>query len=152
MSNQIGPRVQRAMRLSTIAGVIAVAAINGGCESLALTTFAIGASTGVQHTISGIGYRTFTLPAPKVKAAALEALAGMSIKVESTKATAGGEIIKSATPDRKIEVEIERISANATRLSVVAKHRMVLRDAATANEIIAQTERVLEQMGSVAWR
>lgn len=147
-----GRAPRRAIRVGTVAGVVVIAALSSGCESLALTTFAIGASTGVQHTISGVGYRTFTLPAPKVKAAALAALAGMGIKVESTKATADGEVIKTATPDRRIELEIERISANATRLSAVAKHRMVLRDAATANEIIAQTERMLEGMGSVAAR
>ena len=138
--SQLGPRAMTAMRFAV---VLAVAAMTAGCASLAVTTFAIGASTGVQHTINGVGYRTFSAPSPKVTSAALAALAGMSIKVVATESIATGELIKAATPDRKIELEVERISPNTTRLSVVAKHYLVLYDAATANEIIVQTERML---------
>ncbi|MBS0337273.1 MAG: DUF3568 family protein [Proteobacteria bacterium] len=114
-----------------------------GCEPLALTAFGVGASAGVQHTLSGVTYRTFTAPSPRVKAAALSALGRMGIKVDSTEKMAGGELIKASTPDRQIEVEIERISANTTRLRAVAKQPGLLYDSATATEIILQTEKIL---------
>lgn len=128
-----------------LAVILALGAGITGCQSLAITTFAIGASTGVQHTIHGVGYRTFTAPSSTVTAAAIAALDGMGITVKSRKSTASGDVIKAATPDRSIELEVERISPNSTRLRAVATHYVVLRDGATAHEIILQTERMLDR-------
>ena len=114
-----------------------------GCESIALTAFGVGASTGVQHTLGGVTYRTFTAPAPKVKAAALSALSRMGIKVDTTEKVEGGELIKASTAERQIELEVERISSNTTRLRAVAKNGSWLYDGATATEIILQTEKLL---------
>lgn len=141
--SKFGPGTTMAIRF---AAVTAVAAATSGCESLAVTTFAIGASTGVQHTINGVGYRTFTAPSSKVTTAALAALDSMSIKVKTTESTASGDVIKAATADRKIELEIERISPNTTRLRAVVRQYAVLKDGATANEIIVQTEKMLESL------
>jgi hypothetical protein len=140
---KIGSAVALAARL---AAILAVSAGATGCQSLAITTFAIGASTGVQHTIHGVGYRTFTAPSSKVTAAALAALAGMGIEVKTRKSIASGDVIKAATPDRSIELEVERISPNTTRLRAVATHYVLLRDGATANEIIMQTEIMLSRL------
>lgn len=123
--------------------VALVASLLCGCEPMALTAFGVGASAGVQHTLSGVTYRTFTAPSPRVKAAALNALSRMGIKVDSTEKMAGGELIKASTPERRIEIEIERISANTTRLRAVAKQPGLLYDSATATEILLQTERIL---------
>lgn len=113
------------------------------CESVALTAFGVGASAGVQHSLGGVTYRTFTVPAPRVRSAALTALARMSIKVDSTEQIEGGELIKGSTADRQIEVEVERISASTTRLRAVAKKNALIWDSATATEIIFQTEKLL---------
>jgi hypothetical protein len=67
----------------------------------------------------------------------------MSIKVDSTQQIEGGELIKGSTPDRQIEVEVERISSNTTRLRAVAKKNALIWDSATATEIIFQTEKLL---------
>ena len=142
MTSQIGAVVATATKF---AAILAVSAAISGCESLAITTFAIGASTGVQHTINGVGYRTFTAPSSKVTTAALAALEGMGIQVKNRKSTASGDVITAATPDRSIELEVERISSNTTRLRAVATHDAVLRDGATAYEIIMQTERMLDR-------
>lgn len=115
----------------------------GGCEPMALTAFGVGASTGVQHTLGGVTYRTFTAPAPRVRAAALGALGRMGIKVDSTEKIQGGELIKASTRERQIELEVESISPNTTRLRAVARQSGLLYDSATATEIILQTERML---------
>lgn len=115
----------------------------GGCEPMALTAFGVGASAGVQHTLGGMTYRTFTAPTPRVKAALLGALQRMGIKVDSTEKTTTGELIKASTPGRQIELEVERISANTTRLRVVAKQDGMFYDSATSTEIILQTEKLV---------
>lgn len=123
--------------------VALAASLLAGCEPMALTAFGVGASAGVQHTLGGMTYRTFTPPAPRVKAAALSALGRMGIKVDSSEKIAGGELIKASTPERQIELEVERISPNTTRLRAVARQSGLLYDSATATEIILQTARIL---------
>lgn len=120
-----------------------------GCEGAALTMFGIGASTGVQHGLNGVTYRTFTAPSSKVKSATLAALNRMAIKVEkvdratdkSGKAT-GEETILAKAADRDIEVDLQVLSPNTTRMRAVAKQGLFY-DSATAYEIISQTEKVL---------
>jgi len=78
-----------------------------------------------------------------VRAAAFTALKRMASPIESTERTDEGELIKAAMPERSIEVRIESLSPNATRVRAVAKRGMFLHDTATAAEIISQTERAL---------
>jgi hypothetical protein len=132
--------LKNASRVLVMAVVVAQVS---ACESMALTAFGVGASAGVQHSLGGVTYRTFTVPSARVRSAALTALARMSIKVDSTQQIEGGELIKGSTPDRQIEVEVERISSNTTRLRAVAKKNALIWDSATATEIIFQTEKLL---------
>ena len=113
-----------------------------GCEGAALTMFGVGASTGVQHSLNGVTYRTFTAPSAKVKNAALVALGRMAIKVDKTNKQGSDDIIVAKASDRSIEVELQALSPNTTRMRAVAKQG-VFYDNATAYEIIAQTEKVL---------
>jgi Protein of unknown function (DUF3568) len=113
-----------------------------GCETIALTALGIGASTGVSHTLSGISYRTFTEPMPRVKGASLKALQRMRIKVASTGKIDHGESITANAVDRDISIELEAISPNTTRIRVTASSGL-FRDSATATEIILQTEHFL---------
>lgn len=114
-----------------------------GCDPISLTLLGVGAGTGVAHTLSGIAYKTFTEPLPKVKNATLTALKRMAIKVSTVEKVEGGENIKAQTPDRDIEIELEAISANTTRMRTTARKKSALMDSATAVEIIIQTEKAL---------
>lgn len=113
-----------------------------GCDPVSLTVFGVGTATGVQHTLGGITYKTFTVPLPKLRAAALTALNRMDIKVSSKEKTKTGEVIKATAADREIEIELEAISPNTTRMRSIARNGALM-DAATATEIILQTEKVL---------
>lgn len=124
-------------------GVILLTSSLSGCETLAITALGLGASAGVSHQNEGITYRTFTAPSKKVRGASLLALSKMGITVEATGKTDNGEIIKAATADYAIEIELEAISPTATRMRAVAKRSLFVYDAATAREIVAQTERAL---------
>ena len=114
-----------------------------GCAPLSLTAFGVGASTGISHTLTGITYRTFTVPMPKVKGATMTALNKMGIKVVSTSRVEGTEVIKASATDREIEVELEPLTSSATRMRTVAKKGGLFYDSATSTEIILQTEHVL---------
>jgi|SRR5882672_890186 len=122
---------------------IAVAALLNGCAPLSLTAFGVGTSAGVSHTLTGITYRTFTVPMPKVKGATMTALNKMGIKVISTSRAEGTEVIKASATDREIEVELEPLTPNATRMRTLARKGGLFYDSATSTEIILQTERVL---------
>ena len=50
---------------------------------------------------------------------------------------------EAATTDREIEIELEVVTARTTRMRTVAKKGSMVMDSATANEIIAQTGKVL---------
>jgi len=114
-----------------------------GCDPVSLTILGVGAGAGVNYTLNGIAYKTFTEPLPKVKKATLTALNRMAIKVCKTEKVENGENITANTADRDIEIELEVISAKATRIRVTARKKTALTDSATAHEIITQTEKVL---------
>jgi hypothetical protein len=50
----------------------------------------------------------------------------------------------AAAGDRTVEIEIDRLTSKTSRMRVNVKRGWFLRDRATATEIIAQTERTLE--------
>lgn len=133
------------MRNATrLLAVIAAAVLLAGCEPLSLAMLSVGAGTGIGHQLGGIAYKTFAEPAPKVKRAALAALKRMAIKVDSVEKIDNGELIKARAADRNIEIEIESLTPNTTRMRAVArKDNAIIVDSATAVEIIVQTEKFI---------
>lgn len=113
-----------------------------GCAPMALTVFGVGTATGVSHTLNGIAYRTFTLPANNVRSGVIAAMTRMSFKVKSSKKEGTTETLFATAKDRDITIELESLSGMSTRMRSVVKEGMFY-DSATAMEIILQTERVL---------
>lgn len=128
-------------RMLLLAGLVAAL---GGCEPFAITSFGVGASTAVSHSLGGITYRTFTASAQQVKSASIGALQRMGIKLARTEKSADGEVLRARATDREIEITLEPISPNTTRMRVIARNGSVFFDGATATEIILQTERLLK--------
>jgi len=124
--------------------LVALGVLLGGCEALAVSAAGVGTAAGVNHALGGIVYKTFSEPLPKVNQGALAALKRMDIKVESvSKQQGGAETIMASANERKIEIELEPISAKTTRMRAVARKPSGLWDSATATEIILQTEKRL---------
>jgi hypothetical protein len=119
------------------------ALLTSGCAAVGLTALGVGAAVGVNHTLNGIVYKTFSEPLPKVKRATLTALKQMEIPVEAVEKTKQGELIKARAANRAIEVEFEALTPKTTRMRVVADSEGLVKDSATATEIILQTERAL---------
>ena len=129
----------------TSIGIILVSTwLLGGCAAVALTTLGVGMATGVSHTLGGIVYKTFTAPQPTVRRATMTALNRMQIQVKEAKRSGSSEVITARAGDRDVEIELEALTPNTTRMNVTArKDAGILRDGATATEIILQTERIV---------
>lgn len=127
----------------SLAWALAVLPLLAACDPLSMTLLGIGAGAGVNHQLNGIAYKTFTESLPRVKRATIVALNRMAIKVEAVEKTASGETIKAKASDRNIEVELESLTPNTTRVRTVARQSAISVDSSTAVEIIVQTERAL---------
>ena len=113
-----------------------------GCVAVGLTALGVGMATGVSHTLSGMVYKTFTTPQANVKRATYTAFNRMQVKVLQAKRNGSTETIVAKAGDRDIEVELEALTPNTTRMLVTAKKDGgLLRDGATATEVILQTEK-----------
>jgi hypothetical protein len=115
-----------------------------GCEPLAISMLGVGAGAALRYSIDGVTYRTFTASVPEVRKASLAALERMGMDAGAAEKLEGGELIFATSNYRTIEIEVEPISAKATRLRIAAKNGGFFYDSATAAEIIAQTERQLD--------
>ena len=114
-----------------------------GCQPLALSLVGAAGGEALRYSYTGVTYRTFTASATDVKHASLDALERMGIAFESFDRFDHGELIYARAENRAIEIEIEPISPRATRMRIAAKNGGFFYDNATANEIVAQTERSL---------
>jgi hypothetical protein len=114
-----------------------------GCEPLSLTALGIGGSAAVNHKMSSTPTRTFTAPILRVKTASIGALKRMGIATEEVRKVDNGELITARVGRREIQVELESLTANTTRMRVLARDGSLFYDGATASEIIVQTEKVL---------
>ena len=122
----------------------ACAANLNGCVAVGLTALGVGMATGVSHTLSGMVYKTFTTPQAQVKRAALGALNRMQVKVLDTKRSGTTDTIHAKAGDRDIEIDLEALTPATTRMVVTAKKDGgILRDGATATEVILQTEKIV---------
>lgn len=113
-----------------------------GCVAAATSAAGMGGSAAITHTMNGITYRTFTAPQAKVRVATIRALERMQIKLvsDSMQEKSNIRFVTAKTPERKIEIQLEPISPNTTRMRVVAKGSGIFYDASTAEEIIQQTK------------
>ena len=112
-----------------------------GCAGVALTAGGVGGGVAASHQMGGLVYRTFTEPLHRVHSAVMAAYKRMGIKPGKTEKTELGERILARTGDRNIEVELEAVTPNTTRMrAVVRKDGGLIVDSATAVEIITQTE------------
>ena len=115
------------------------------CEPLALSVVGAGAGAVLRHNLfDGVTDRTFTAAPAMTLGATLVALDRMGLSVQSHARYEGGDVIVASSETRNIEIELEPVSASATRVRIAARNGGPFFDSATANEIIAQTERVLD--------
>lgn len=136
-----------------------------GCAAIGLTLFGVGAGvsagTGVSYTLDSVAYKTFTASLETMEAATLRTLQRMDMEVKDIevreeqangagKPVETGRKITALAGDRTIDIELDRLTGNTSRMRVNAKRNWFLKDRATAVEIIVQTERTLEDEPALA--
>ena len=125
--------------------LIAVAALGlQGCAGVGLTMLGVGAGTatsaGVNHTLSGIAYKTFTAELENVRSATKTALSNMAMELKTDERTKTGYKIEAKARERTAEIELEALTRATTRMRVtVIESDGFFRDSATSTEIIIQT-------------
>ena len=97
-----------------------------GCVAAATSAAGMGGSAAITHTMNGITYRTFTAPQAKVRFATIRALDRMQIKLisDSMQDKSNIRLVTAKSSERKIEIQLEPISPNTTRMRVIAKKRV----------------------------
>jgi hypothetical protein len=115
--------------------------IVSGCTAIALT----GAGAGISYTLSNVAYRSFSFPVDRVHQATIDALKKMDIKIIDDIKSEEGRTITATTKELDIVIHLEEVTSKTTQVKVDARKRVVLKDKATAGEIINQVGKILEE-------
>jgi hypothetical protein len=127
-------------RLLTILGMLAALNLSG-CAAAALTAGGIAGSAGVNHTLSGIVYKTFTASVKDLRLATLKTLNKMQVKVTADKKEKFGWRVDGTAFERTIEIELERLTAGATRMRVTTNKGSLFKDSATKRRTARRAKR-----------
>ncbi|MBI3781338.1 MAG: hypothetical protein HY278_09840 [candidate division NC10 bacterium] len=142
-------------RVGVVLGFLLPVLVGQGCAAVGVTLLGVGAGTaagtGVAYTMDNVAYKTFTVPLDQVRQSTGEALKRMALPVEKVDKTSEGITFLAKSGNREspldIEIELARLSPQATRMRVLAKRGVITRDRATATEIILQTAKILDERG-----
>ena len=110
-----------------------------GCAAIALS----GAGVGVSYTLSNVAYRSFSFPLDPVHSSTITALKNMDIAIIENNRWQGGRTITAATRELDIKIELKEVTSKTTKIEVDARKHLVLKDKATAAEIINQVGKLL---------
>ena len=127
---------------SLITAALFLFGLNGCLEFLGAA--GSGAVVTAEYYLSGCVEKTMCFGYNRTKKALLVALCRMKIVADRTIEVEGGEEIHAKANQMQIKVEIREITPCVTRISVRAGDGFLRWDKATAQEILAQTNRVAE--------
>ena len=134
------------LRLLIVALVTGLATGCTGIELPALGAAALSAGVGnavragTEYTVTGTAYRTFTLSLEDLAAVVRATLDRMDLPI--TEAEAHGTKLQFTAQGihRTVQLSLVPISGAVTRLGISVKRGIILRDRATASEIVTQIE------------
>lgn len=133
------------MRHVGITIALAASLLLSACAPIALTAGSLVGSAGVNHTMNGIAYKTFTASPQGLRIATLKTFNRMEINVTKDEKSEKGWDIAGTAADRRIEIELEELTPATTRMRVVThKGEIFFKDSATSTEIIIQTAQVVD--------
>jgi hypothetical protein len=139
----------RVVTICILAFALQGCAVGGLGLMLAATGTGLAAGAGVDHTLSGITYKTFAVSRNQLRFATLKTLHRMDLRVVKDKRHKDHHEIEATALDRKIEIELEPLTRRTTRMRVVANQGQIFfKDAATATEIIVQTAQTLDRQST----
>ena len=111
---------------------------------LPLLMSGIGSAAG--YSILNTAHKTEIYPEKDVLRNSIRALNKMGFDISEAKRSSYARwIIAAETPERKITVELERITPKTTKITVNVMEGSVVKDKATAEAIIAEVEVLLKE-------
>ena len=114
------------------------------CTNPGMTIAGGGVEAGINYTLSGTAERTFTASLAEVHRATRAALRRMDIRVDRDDVDTDERRITCQAGDRQIEIHLRQLAPRTTMQTVVVAYNAILRDRATAREVILQTARTVE--------
>ncbi len=139
-------------RLLFLAATLGSSIVVSGCGALPVTLVSVlpvmvsGAGGGIAYTMTNVAYQTFSYPIGRVTTSIHSALAKMEIAEDSMVEVEYGLEIVARTRKLTIYIEVEEITPSTTRVKVNAKRGTILKDKATAKEVLVQIGAVLERI------
>ena len=109
----------------------------------------VAMGTSVDYTLNGIAYKTFVAPMPTVRVATLNGLHRMGMTVVDDKKSDSGWTITATARERKIDIELEKLTPRTTRMRVVAEDGVIFKDRATEAAIIDEAADSLDRHATV---
>lgn len=127
--------------------LIAASTLTGmtGCVEV-LGAAGSGAVLTAEYILSGSVAKTVCFEYGRTKKALLVALRRMEITADKSIVVDGGEEILATANHMEITVELREITPRVTRISVRAGDGFLRWDKATAQEILAQTNKIAEDL------
>ncbi|HVL37248.1 MAG TPA: hypothetical protein VM489_16380 [Burkholderiales bacterium] len=119
-----------------------------GCQAIA-TVVGGGIGPVVERAQERGVSQTFAQPLAPAREALVQALEHLGFDVRSLETTEEGEVLRALGIDREIEVRLVPVAASATRVTAEVRAGFLVRDRATAEEILAQAGRRLESAAAV---
>ncbi len=117
-----------------------------GCVHTVVVGILTGCGELFKYNMNNIAYRTFTESHYNTTVASTQAMKKMQLQIRQIDTYEKRTDIYATAPELKIEVGIERITETTTRVSVNTYKGVLIKDKATADEILSQIESFLLQM------
>ncbi len=134
------------VKKKAFAGIAAIGCVwlMAGCAEVLLSGTLAGGGEAYRYTTANVAKRTFMGNVDQVTAATRKSLQKMGIELQSISTEDTLTEISASTAELDITIEMEPITAHTTRISVNAVEDYVLKDKATAVEILDQIELALD--------
>ena len=131
----------------SLSGCIAAAALPAlGLSAMSDAAGSV-AKAGVEKTMGGSVYRTFSAPLDDVRDALLRSFADLDIPVDEEEELKDGSVtMKAEALHREISIRFEPVTPALTRLKIYIRRGWFGRDESTSNELIDRTARALDEV------
>jgi hypothetical protein len=124
--------------------LILVGAFQTGCQ-YAVTGALTGVTMGIGYLYANIAEKTVAFDLDRMTRATMLAFQKMGISIADESKAEGQRRIRGRAKDLDITVKLKEITHKSTKIKVSARN-VIIKDKATALEIIRQTEEVAETL------
>jgi len=116
---------------------------SSGCAALAISAAGAGAGIGIPYVFTDCADRTLNFSFDQVDRATPKVLKRLDIDLLMETEIENGKRITASTNNLDISIDMEKVTMRATRVVINAKKGTLIKDKATAEEIINQLEKSL---------